>query len=1003
MTKTLTLNPSQKKAVRAGKGPVMVIAGPGTGKTLVLSQRIAWLVDKKLALPSHILCLTFTESAAQTMRERLLQGLGPEKAYRIDVETFHSLANKILLEYPEEFGFSRDLNPITDLDKSEIIRKVLDRLAKTKLLKELRTFNDAYFYFPDIIRRISEYKREGVTPSRFQKLLDEWRSELDSWPEEKKHSRHPKRRGRPTLAYEKELRALKRNQEFLEVFRSYQREIARRSFYDYEDMILKASAGLRKNPYLKEEYRRRYQWVLVDEFQDTSGAQLELLMQLAGENNPNLFIVGDDDQSIFRFQGASIENLISFAEKFPQAQKIVLSHNYRSPATLLARAGSLIAHNKERAVTLLGLGSKNLKAQRQSRGGVKIKSFADGASEHAYLAEAIKKLINKGVEPSEVAVLYRQNAEGEELFDYLAKERKIPARLEVKKDVLRERVATQALKIMQAAANPLDSGVLAELLVHPAPGISLVEATTILRRFEGQRKFRYLFEFIKKERCLSKKTYDFVKTIGELNQLKEVHSPDYWLIELLEKIGFTPWILKRPDWPYQLKILQGLSMEVKRLAKREEEAGIDDILTTLRRYQQLKIPILVATNIAEPDSVRLMTVHQAKGREFDYVFVVHATHNRWGDRLRPDKLPAPPAVTSKSRPARWQIREEERRLFYVALTRAKKQAVITLSSNYPEAGRDRLVGPSIFVKELEEAGASLTALKLKKEAGTQALKEAFTTLNSPQKNKQVLQKLAREFVLTPTALNYFLACPVEFWYRSFLRIPIAPEPAQQYGSMVHFVLQRYFNIWKKDGRRPARRVLLSEAKWYVMRRTSLTRADKKRYLSRAEDAFRAYWNSHLQNSPPALEVEFSFKKRGIKFKNIPITGKLDKIEKIQGPGRGVRIVDYKTSKAALSVNAIKGRTKSSRGEYWRQVLFYRLLLDSDPALGYQFDEAAFDFVETGRRVLLDVPDDEYQAFKELVQAAGQRIRELNFTDTSLTKPCQRCYYCKVYGDMVVPG
>ena len=317
------LNPQQKKAVDTTEGPVMVIAGPGTGKTQILAMRIANILKSTQVNPSNILALTFTNSGVYQMKKRLLEIIGIE-SYKIHIHTFHSFSNEIIKSYPEIFANINEINQLTDLEQAQIVRKIIDS-SNLKILKPLKA---PYLYAKSIIKSIGELKQEGISPNNFDQVISK---EVKSLKNNSDHV-HEKgvSKGKVKVKYIEEKHRLNKNCELAKIYTKYQKELETSSKYDYADMILFVLNAFKDNGELLSIYQEKFQYILVDEFQDTNSAQNEIIkVLLSFHNRPNIFVVGDDEQSIFRFQGASLENILFFSNTYPDTEIIILKNNYR--------------------------------------------------------------------------------------------------------------------------------------------------------------------------------------------------------------------------------------------------------------------------------------------------------------------------------------------------------------------------------------------------------------------------------------------------------------------------------------------------------------------------------------------------------------------------------------------------------------------------------------------------------------------------------------------------
>src|SRR3989339_634470 len=330
------LNPEQKMGVDEIEGPIMVIAGPGTGKTHLLTMRIANILDKTDTAPESILALTFTESAVASVRKNLSEIIGT-LAYRVNITTFHGFANNIIKEYPDDFPEIIGSTNISDVDQIKIIREIIDNSNLVKL----KPFGSRYFYVPSIIHAISDLKQQGFLPEDFAKIIEKENNEFENIND--LYYEKGINKGKMKGKYITLLKNIERNKELAIVYKEYRQALRKSNFYDYSDMIVEVKIALEKNNDLLLIMQEKYQYILVDEHQDTNSAQNKILELLASYyKNPNLFIVGDEKQAIFRFQGASLENFLYFKNLYKNAKLITLSENYRSTQGILDGVLSLM-------------------------------------------------------------------------------------------------------------------------------------------------------------------------------------------------------------------------------------------------------------------------------------------------------------------------------------------------------------------------------------------------------------------------------------------------------------------------------------------------------------------------------------------------------------------------------------------------------------------------------------------------------------------------------------
>jgi DNA helicase-2/ATP-dependent DNA helicase PcrA len=418
----LKLNAEQKKAVDKIEGPVMVIAGPGTGKTQILAARIGKILLDTDALPQNILCLTYTDAGAIAMRKRLLRFIGPD-AYKVNIYTFHGFCNEVIQQNLSLFEKTA-LNPVSDLEKIQLYKTLIDNLPKNNPLKRYR--GDVYFEIHNLQNLFSAMKREGWTPEYIVERIDVYLERIkdeDKFKYKRPSVKSGVKAGDYKPEYFNEVEKMKRLCSAVNEFNNFQNLMKQKNLYDFDDMINWVITAFKENKNLLADYQERFQYILVDEYQDTSGTQNEIVQLLIEFwDEPNVFVVGDDDQSIYRFQGANVENMENFAGSYEGLLKIVLTNNYRSTKPILDVSKSLIDRNVERLIHKFPGLTKELKCSREELQKLidrpAIIEYNTVKDEMADVTNRVEKLISSGNEPGRIAVIYKENSYGELLMKY---------------------------------------------------------------------------------------------------------------------------------------------------------------------------------------------------------------------------------------------------------------------------------------------------------------------------------------------------------------------------------------------------------------------------------------------------------------------------------------------------------------------------------------------------------------------------------------------------------
>ena len=986
------LNPKQKEAVDMIEGPVMIIAGPGTGKTQIIAMRIANILAKAQVNPSNILALTFTNSGAYAMRKRLLDIVGPS-SYAVSIDTFHSFCNEIINTFPEKFLTARRLNQLTDLEQILLVQSILDK----NHFSYLKPFKSPYHYQKSILSSINKLKQENVTPENFKEIITNEIKSFDNIDD--LYHEKGTYKGEMKGQYKAQLEGLKRNQELAIIYKKYQKTLSEEGKYDYADMILFVLDAFKSDPDILSYYQEKYLYILVDEYQDTNSAQNEIVRLLGSfYDNPNIFVVGDDEQSIFRFQGASLENILSFSKTYAEAKIIVLKDNYRSSQEILDLSRALISQNKNQIFNRLQI-SKNLKSNIKTKGKILLAEFSSKENENYFVARKIEKLIKDKTNPSEIAVLYKEHRDAEELVGMLGR-LNIPYRLEIGGNILEDEEIKKVLNILRVLdfRTPNDS-LLFEIMHYPFFNLLPLDIFKITRH--ASVSYKKVLDIIsgnlkplglKKPKFVQK----FFETLLDLESFSKNNTFTSTFEHIINSTGYLDYLLKLPDSVHHLNRLQILFSEIKKLNTHQKSLNIKSFLKYLDDLTENDLVIKDTGVESDFSGVNLMTAHKAKGLEFENVFLIKLIDKHWGNKTKRELIKLPDGILSIQKNANDLNDEEERRLFYVGLTRAKKNIYLTYATNYGEADISRLAIPSKFLAELPTKNLiKLDTTKLENNF-TNKLELAFkeNKWHPGKELKDFIKSIIEKFFLSATSFNSYLTCPKQFFLDHIIRVPKAKDFNQSYGTAVHKALENLFLIQIRDGKIPTK---LNFIHFFVKALDDeiLTSTEYERAkIDGAEvlEKYYEYYKDEIVKKGPPISCEYNFKSHNVHFGVVPITGKIDKIEMIDSVANTVRIVDYKTSKPK-TVNELLGQTKNADKSYLYQAFFYKLLGEIDPLFKWKIKEIEFDFIQPDKgkfkKVKIPIDQKEYEKFKELITKTYSDIVKMNFSSNK--KACAGKY------------
>ena len=985
------LNSKQKEAVDTIEGPVIIIAGPGTGKTQILAMRIANILKETQINPSNILALTFTNSGVYSMRKRLLDIIG-HQSYSIHVHTFHSFCNEVILTFPEKFIFSSKINQLTDFEQIQLIQKIINE-KNLKLLKPLKA---PFYYQSEILKAIGDLKQEGIGSKKYSMVLKQEEERILNFDD--LYIKGEKIKAK----YQDLLNQIEKNKELVKIYESYQKTLADEGYYDYNDMILFTKEKLKTDPELLSYYQEKFQYILVDEYQDTNSAQNEIVQILGSFHpDPNIFVVGDDEQSIFRFQGASLENILNFKETYPNAKIIVLEKNYRSGQNILDSSRKLISQNKKQIFSLLKI-NKNLESQIKQKGEIFLGEFSSGREENFFIAKEIQKLIKAGAKASEIAVIYKNHRDGEELIDVLSRFN-LPYQLEVGGSVLDDIEIQKLINILQAIDQPHgkeNEQILFEIMHYPFFEIETLD----LYRFTAyahKTKISF-FDLLNSKTELKKlnlKNPDKILHFGKLllGCAQNFHNLTFAeAFELtLDSTGYLKYLLSLPESVHHLNRLQSLFEEIKILNVKNKNLKLSEFLNFLKELEKNNLMIKENPIDSNFEGIRLMTAHKSKGLEFKIVFIIHCTDKHWGNSVKRQLIKLPSGFL-KTQNDSDENDEEERRLFYVGLTRAKNKIYLTYALNYSDSESKNLLIPSKFLSEIPPDFIKKIKSNIYKDQYFDRLKTTFNPkIWHPGKAfKEFIKEIIDNFSLSPTSLNAYLECPKSFFYNQILRVPKVKDFSQSYGTAVHKALELFFKKFIRDFELPTKKELINfyqnALNEEILSLEDLNRA-KITGKNRLEQYFDFYKSNWTKTGPP-VNVEYNFGFHNVHFDSIPITGKIDKIEMLNSIGKKVKITDYKTS-SPKSLNQILGQTQNSDENSLNQVYFYKLLAENDPLFSWKIAEIEFDFLSPKNskffKVSVPIDNNDYEKFKLLVRNTYKEILNLNFTSATLKNNCQK--------------
>lgn len=1067
------LNTAQKKAVDTIDGPVMVVAGPGSGKTELLSLRVGNILKQGTARAYNILCLTFTETAAHNMRARLESLIGPD-AYRVAIYTFHGFCTDIIGRYPEYFYNAVHVQPASDLLQSELLESIFERLPHKHILGSKHP-ELGYSYLKEVQSKIKDIKKGGLTPARFKEILSE-NEEAFARLNTILAQHLPERIGKgsieafeamrteliatdTTLGYmyarsiEYALDACEKSEKttplsdwktdttgkdeagnrvfkdylllpklyaLADIYAMYQEALNRAGLFDYEDMILQVVEALAQHTSLRTELEELYQYIMVDEFQDTNNVQLSLIKGITSnpvhEGKPNICVVGDDDQAVYKFQGAEISNIHNFKTFYQDVQTIVLVENYRSTQKVLDFARAIVVQGVNRLETKLDGIRKDLQAKNTQlpAGDIHVLPFSTGEEEYAYIAQEVKKLLNANVPPEEIALIAREHKQLIALLPYLDALH-IPYAYMRKENVFDEKHVAELITLCRFLASVGASqferdDLLPEILAFPFWGLSRLSIWNVA-------------EYAKRENV------SWLEAMRRSDDV-EMHTLGTFLIELgiaaqttpleiildtligtkdMPRVGESPDDDEQRDMfslsldtdftsPYKeyyfgknafennassyIHFLSSLRVFMQALRDYKEGEGlrVSDVGRFVDRHIEYNIALINETPFAHNEhAVSLLTSHKAKGLEFAYVFVVSVHDTIWAGKGRRNLLSFPinlPLTTTGD------DEDDFIRLFYVALTRARHTLYITHHKS-----------PLRFLSAPTIPETSTQADPVEK---PELIAEGLQVYHAPpfaHDELALLKKLVENYTLSPTHLNNFLNIidggPMLFLEQNLLRFPQSKTVSSVYGTAIHKALEDAHVLMRKDGKLPPLETILESFR-KELKRGRLIDFEEEKQRARGEQILAGYYTLKKDAIRGEHIVELNFAKQHVVVDGAKFTGKIDKII---DDGETWTVIDLKTGKGFSAWDDPKAKDYSEikLHNYRYQLMMYKLLVEhSRDYSTHVVSQGVLEFVEeqegkavTELTLIFDQnTQQELERFRKLAVKVYEKIVALDFPDTT---------------------
>lgn len=997
------LNASQKKAVDLIDGPVLVIAGPGTGKTQILAVRISNILLLTDTDPKSILCLTFTDAGAQAMRNRLQSFIGAA-AYDVGIYTFHSFCNMIIKQHPDEFQLYGEFDLISDLEKNQLIS---DLIHEVTLENELYNFKQNYQYeIFKLSKFFDQIKKENWNADDLKQRLN--REIIDMRTDEKYIYKRNSGTNKPgdlkINDYNKDVKKLNKTIAALDLYVTYLDKMEQMERYDYNDMIQWLVRKFQSDEGFLSKFQEKYLYLLVDEYQDTNGSQNEIIYSLcAHQDQPNIFVVGDDDQSIYRFQGANMDNMFAFRNRF-KPTTIVLTDNYRSSQDILDKSGALIANNSIRLINYDNSLTKDLKAagiNTQYQPDICLSEYTNLEAEVTGVIMDVQHKIAQGIPANEIAILYKKHNDIDPYIKLL-QAKKISYYLARDVDVLHELIINQLIQLLEffskSQKNALDQDeLLYPILMFPYIDIPTLDVSRIafyrnrketqvsLIETLGDTDYLQSIKISDPKKCndLQQKLINLIKDYTQL-------TPQIFIEKMLHELNIISFIINTEDKFHLLNILNRFYQFIKEESKRDPDQTINSVMDKILLMKKNKIILPLHHAIGNPMGIKLMTLYKSKGLEFDSVYMIHNTSSKWNSLNKPlYKLP----TSLQHEDA--DSDEDLRRVFYVGMTRAKQS--LNISYHVTSIGSKANVATK-FISEI--VNPDNLEIVIKQAEQSDIANMVLAELSYMRKDHQQMDDLEfniflEKFRLNPTALDKYMSCPIAFYYENVLSIPSGRTAYFGYGKAVHDVLHQY--LWKYHSEAMPDKFTVDTIfdKSMAKFKSHFTSKEFDSYLQGGKDQLLEFLNHHWQQWRHTQSFEFEKKYKESFYNTVPISGQIDRIDRFE---KNITVIDYKTGSAAevKKKTAPPSEKEPTGSSYWRQMVFYAILLDQQSEFKNLEMTTKFYFVQKHQDKFETAQITPTQGDKELVGDmivdTYNKIKNKIFTPGCGDEHCNWCQY-----------
>lgn len=1004
-------NTRQQEAIDILNGSIMLLAGPGTGKTFTVINRIEKMLSEGVEA-SSILCLTFSDAAAGEMRQRLIKKMGVI-ASSVDIYTYHSFCNDIIKAYPSQFELSPDVRLISDTEKIEIMKECIDE-ANLEFFVPSRA--DKYHFTKNFISYVEKLKTQRLSKEEYLSFIDTNPSltprykELESEIYEREQAGKTQNKGR-YAELEKIKTNIEKAKELWTLFELYSDKMLNRNLIDFSDMINFVLDAFEEDEVFLKEVSSKYKYFLVDEYQDTNDLQNSIIFNLVdGNNEKNIFVVGDDDQIIYGFQGAKSDNIENFLTKYPDTKVICLEENNRSTQTILDFSNLIVSQDsnrlennpffREKYHISKKLTAKNPKIISKDK---KIKriQFGETLQEFNYIVDDIKNLIDSEDFPildngkkdfSQIAIISKKRAELQS-FAELLKSKNIPYQIDEGKSIFAIRSSILIYFYLKAMNNYLlSSDKLFGLMLSEPFKLDLEDYNKILHEQQLLKK-EEPHDFISLMRTLTgwknpEKVEKFLATFDYLRDYAASNSLRNTVVEIVNRTGILETFYKLAK--NRIENIQGIKKiisEASDFQKIDSTKSLGDFVKYLDDCLQNELDINLDKDPIVQNAVQLMTYHGSKGREFEYVYLPNLVSSSWESFKMPGEYKLITEEVLDKDAAQLKKDSELLKLLFVGITRAKHS--LTLSFADSNNGKTQQITKYLVSSndyDFESSQFECNAEDLTVEFFRSVSSDVFDHRRAFQNE---IEQRVNSVVLSPSRLNDYLSCPRKFFYVKVLDIDVeeADWDGANFGSVIHSLLERAVKFAKEKGEYPKIEDILHSFNESMNVQRFTNQARKEKYLKQGETLLLNYY-PYFSQIPVARiqDVEFNF--YGVDVDGDLITGKIDRIEK--NSDGTYELYDYKTGKPVSDKQIALGGSKEN---YYNQLCFYKYAYEK--LTGNKVSQVGIIYVEEhAKSVYKNLSAEDMDYIENLIKQTYSNIKALKFNPIKEDNQgaCKQCVY-----------